>query len=105
MKKFLALVLFATLAINLQYNFWFGKSSVATLIDTRKQIEREISLNQGLKDRNNVLKAEVIDLKMGEDVMEQRARVELGYVAEGETFYRVVEVDQLPVDLVEPSVK
>ena len=105
MKNFFTLLLFAALALNLQYSFWFGKNSVATLSDTREQIEREISHNKQLTQRNNVLKAEVVDLKYGEDVMEQRARVELGYIEKGETFYRIVEVDQLPADLVEPSVR
>ncbi len=105
MKKFLVLTLFTALALNLQYSFWFGKNSVAILVDTREQIEQENSHNEQLQKRNNALKAEVIDLKNGEDVMEQRARVELGYIEKGETFYRIVEVEQLPVDLVEPTVK
>jgi len=105
LKKLLTLTVVSTIAFTLQYTFWFGNNSIATLIDTKERIESEISKNQELSKRNSILKAEVIDLTVAEDVMEERARVELGLIGEGEVFYRIIEDDRLPADSADPSVE
>lgn len=46
--------------------------------------------NKRLHERNESLKAEVIDLKSGKDAIEERARSELGMVKTNESFYQVV---------------
>ncbi len=75
----------------LQYTFWFGKNSYQTLKETQALIEAEDATIKKLRQRNNILSAEVVDLKTAGESMEERARMELGYVKEGEIFYRVVE--------------
>ncbi len=90
-KSLLITFIFLMLAMNLQYTFWFGKNSVNTLKETKNLIEAEDARNAELQIRNNVLKAEVMDLKNDADSMEERARMELGYIKDGETFYRVVK--------------
>jgi cell division protein FtsB len=57
----------------------------------RQQVEQQAHENEGLKQRNAALAAEVEDLKSGEAAVEERARSELGMIKPGETFYRVVE--------------
>ena len=52
--------------------------------------------NEGLRQRNGQLKAEVKDLKQGLTALEERARHDLGMIGSGETFYQVVDVADLP---------
>ncbi|WP_373701076.1 septum formation initiator family protein, partial [Neisseria dentiae] len=40
--------------------------------------------------RNNALQAEVDDLAKGQDAIAEIARVDLGYIQNGETYYRLV---------------
>lgn len=47
--------------------------------------------NTQLKERNQMLAAEVADLKQGYEAVEERARYDLGMIKEGETFYQVVD--------------
>ena len=40
--------------------------------------------------RNERLHAEVKELREGREALEERARSQLGFIKEGETFYRVI---------------
>ena len=46
--------------------------------------------NEQLSERNKQLAAEVRDLKSGFTALEERARSDLGMIANNETFYQVV---------------
>ena len=48
----------------------------------------------GPSNREAGLRAEVIDLKRGTDALEERARVQLGMIKEGEVFFQIVESGQ-----------
>ena len=93
-KWLIAFALLALIAIGLQSTFWFGKNSFTSFSELQNQIETEKTHNKNLQQRNNLLKAEVIDLQTGDETMEERARMELGLIKEGETFYRIVEIDE-----------
>ncbi|KZC79327.1 cell division protein FtsB [Neisseria flavescens] len=41
--------------------------------------------------RNNFLNAEVEDLAHGQEAIAEIARVELGYVQDGEVYYRIID--------------
>lgn len=75
----------------LQYRLWLGDGSWGEVNGLQSQVAHQAHENQGLKDRNNALAAEVEDLKSGEEAVEERARSELGMIKPGEKFYRVVE--------------
>ena len=47
--------------------------------------------NAALAERNSALEAEVRNLKEGMDAVEERARVDLGLIRRGETFYHFLE--------------
>ena len=89
-RPLLLLVLLGLLAF-LQYHFWFGRGSSGEVVALEKQVDGQKRANEGLRDRNAELAAEVEDLKSGESAVEERARSELGMIKPGETFYRVVE--------------
>jgi len=46
--------------------------------------------NEELRERNAELDAEVVNLKGGLEAAEERARTDLGFIGEQETFYQVV---------------
>ena len=97
MRKFPAfnlgvlLLVLAVLLAWLQYRLWFGKGGQREVDGLQHQVTQQAYDNSGLKQRNDVLAAEVKDLKSGEAAIEERARSELGMIKPGETFYRVVD--------------
>lgn len=88
MKKLL-FALTALLAL-LQLRLWMGENNLSEYFLLQTQIQAQQDSNAKLVARNQILKAEIIDLKSGTEAIEERARNELGLVKEGETFYRVV---------------
>jgi cell division protein FtsB len=79
------------LLLVLQYNLWIGDGSIANVMSLQRAIEAQKQENEKLRERNLALDAEVKDLKTASDAIEERARLELGMIREGETFYRVIE--------------
>ena len=77
----------------LQVPLWFGEGSyreVRLLRAGIAELAREVT---ELEERNRALEAEVADLKLGLDAIEERARSELGLVGEGETFVQILRPD------------
>ena len=70
---------------------WFGKGGIRDVKNMRFQVEKQQLEIAELKERNESLAAEVLDLKEGLDAIEERARSEMGMIKEGETFYQVIE--------------
>ncbi len=79
------------LILILQYDLWFGESSLISVWKLENSIEIQKAKNQKLKERNSALAGEVIDLKKGKQAVEERARSELGMIKEGETFIQLVD--------------
>lgn len=91
MQRLVWLLLLVLLLGWLQYRYWLGEGSSGEVSALRSQVEHQRRENDGLRDRNDALAAEVEDLKSGEAAAEERARSELGMIKPGEKFYRVVE--------------
>lgn len=85
------------LLLLLQYPLWFGNGGVFAVRELKQEIAAQREENARLKERNQTLAAEVVDLKQGLDVVEERARAELGMIKKGETFYQVIESSGAPV--------
>ncbi|WP_412547797.1 cell division protein FtsB [Pseudomonas sp. PDM14] len=75
----------------LQYRLWVGDGSLAQVTDLKRQIAEQAGENERLLERNQILEAEVMELKKGTETVEERARHELGMVKEGETLYQLAE--------------
>ena len=88
--RWLALALFLLLLL-LQYRLWIGEGSLAELSRLEQELERQQSVNQGLRERNRQLELEVLELQRGLQGLEERARRDLGMIREGETYYQLVE--------------
>lgn len=89
MRKLL-LVLLVLLGV-LQYRLWFAEGSLAERARLTQQIEEQKEINRRLRERNALLEREVLELQGGQEVVEERAREQLGLVREGEVFYQFVE--------------
>lgn len=89
MKFIIGLLLVLLLA--LQYQLWISKDGLGELRQLSRSIKQQRHENATLIERNQVLKAEVQDLKSGLDALEERARSGLGMIKQGETFFQVVE--------------
>ncbi|MDN4503844.1 cell division protein FtsB [Alteromonadaceae bacterium BrNp21-10] len=74
----------------LQYRLWFGKHSIVDYRQVKQQVDQQILQNANMRQRNSLLKADIHDLKMGMEAIEERARNELGLIKRGETFYRIL---------------
>jgi len=86
--KVVASILFALLIL-LQAQLWFGSHGVFQLWSLRSNIQHEQGKNDLLNQRNEQLASEVKELKQGKEALEERARSQLGFIKDGETFYRV----------------
>ncbi len=80
--------LLVVLLIALQIQVWQERSRLKAL-DERLSVQ--VETNEALKARNDALFAEVQDLRLGLDAIEERARAELGLVGENESFYLIVD--------------
>ncbi len=87
--NFILLLLLAAL----QYRIWAGQGGVPEVMELAALKAAQLEENQALEERNLSLLAEVIDLKEGMDVIEERARSEMGMIKEDETFYRIIPRD------------
>ena len=88
MKLLLGLLI---LLVILQVTLWFGGGGLLELWEQHQEVEARRGENARLRERNEALNAEVLDLKQGLDAVEEHAREDLGMVKEGEVFYQVVE--------------
>ena len=88
--KLVIVVLVVLLALT-QYKLWVGDESLAEVHRLEQAIADQTKHNAVLEERNQLLAAEVRDLKEGEEAIEERARRELGMIHEQETFYQVVD--------------
>ena len=77
--------------VALQYRLWFAEGGMRDASRLRDSLARQQEEIVRLKERNQILQAEVIDLKSGLQAVEESARSELGMIKEGETFFRVIE--------------
>ena len=88
--KLLALTL-AALIVLIQYPLWMGRGSWFRAWEVDQQIRAQRETNRQLQGRNSALEAEVRDLKVGLEAIEERARSELGMIRRDEIFFQVLE--------------
>jgi cell division protein FtsB len=82
------LALLALLAV-IQAELWFGKGGVPRAMDLRAQLQAQQKENVEAQARNDQLAAEVRDLQEGLEMVEEKARFELGMFKQDEIFVRL----------------
>ena len=87
-----SIVIFLLLAlIGLQYKLWVGDGSVLQWFHLEQKLAAEQQENKRLVARNFAIEADILELKSGEQALEEQARFELGMIKDGEVYYQCVE--------------
>ena len=74
-----------------QYKLWIAEGRVQDSWVLEQRMNTLKDENLSLKQRNNTLQAEIENLKSGQDVIEEKARRELGLIRKDETFFQYIE--------------
>ena len=82
------MVLIALLVV-LQAQLWFGRGSLPDVMRLRQQLKEQKQHNQAAQLANERLGAELLDLKDGLEMVEERARAEIGMVKPNEIFVQI----------------
>ncbi len=77
--RYVSLALVALLAL-VHAELWFGKGGVPRMMELQGKLAEQQAANQADRARNAQLVAEVSDLKEGLEMVEEKARFELGMV-------------------------
>lgn len=85
-----------TMIVVLAYALTLGKGGWLRIRALDQQIAVQKAANQDMQKRNEAMSAEVQDLRKGSDALEERARVDLGMVRQGEAYYRYVQPPPAP---------
>lgn len=88
--KIIVLILFVLIG-QLQYRLWFGDGSINEIAQYQSRLDELKIQVEEKKHRNDRLYAEVLDLRKGQEAIEERARDELGMIRAGETFIQIIE--------------
>ncbi|NBQ69181.1 MAG: cell division protein FtsB [Nitrosomonadaceae bacterium] len=91
--KLLSFLLLVAIAA-MQYPLWLGKASWLRVWQVDQEVVAARTENLQLQNRNNMLEAEVNDLKQGLEAIEERARSDLGMIKEGEILFQIVRNTQ-----------
>lgn len=77
--RYISLALIALIAL-VHAELWFGKGGVPRMLELRSRLAEQQAANQADRARNAQLVAEVSDLKEGLEMVEEKARFDLGMV-------------------------
>ena len=87
-NRVVPLALIALLVI-LHAQLWIGRGSVGSVASMTQQLDAQLRKNALGQRANQRLAAEVGDLKEGLDMVEEKARLELGMVKSNEIYVHV----------------
>jgi cell division protein FtsB len=68
---------------------WIGRGSVPNVRDLQQRLDEQLAKNAQVQALNQQLAAEVRDLREGLDMVEEKARSELGMVKPNEIFVQI----------------
>ncbi len=89
-NRLIPLALIALLAI-LHGQLWVGRGSIANVSAMTQQIATQKEQNERARQANERLSAEVRDLKEGMEMVEEKARFELGMVKPNEILVQITK--------------
>ena len=89
------LLALALVLVLLQGRLWLSNDGLQEVWHLDAQVLERSEENRTLATRNAALEAEVLNLKQGLAAAEERARTELGMIADGETFYHITSLPSL----------
>ena len=68
---------------------WFGKGGLPRMVELQGRVGAQMAANEADRQRNGRLDAEVRDLKEGLEMVEEKARFQLGMVKPDEIFVQL----------------
>jgi cell division protein FtsB len=84
-------IVLITLLVILNAQLWFGRGSLPNVSRLEQDIQTQKASNEEARRTNEQLNAEVHDLKEGLNMVEERARQELGMVKSNEIFVQIAK--------------
>ncbi len=78
-----------TLLLILHGQLWFGRGSIPNVSKLSRQLEEQKQRNAQASQANERLEAEIHDLKEGLEIVEEKARSELGMVKANEIYVQI----------------
>jgi cell division protein FtsB len=89
-NRTIPIVLVALLVI-LQGQLWLGRGGVPTVAELERELQQQKATNEEARRKIEQLSAEVNDLKEGLNMVEERARHELGMVKPNEIYVQIAK--------------
>ena len=89
-NRFVPVVLIALLVL-FHAQLWMGRGSIPSVRDMQHRLDEQLAKNIKAQTDNDQLAAEVRDLKEGLEMVEEKARSELGMVKPNEIFVQVTK--------------
>ena len=89
-NRFVPAILIALLVL-FHAQLWMGRGSIPTVRDMQRRLDEQLAKNIKAQADNDQLAAEVRDLKEGLEMVEEKARSELGMVKPNEIFVQVTK--------------
>jgi cell division protein FtsB len=89
-NRFVPLLLVALLLL-IHAQLWFGRGSVANVSALEQQLAEQKAANLRAQQENERLASEVRDLKEGLEMVEEKARMELGMVKPNEIYVQIAK--------------
>jgi cell division protein FtsB len=86
--RVVTLALLALLAL-VHAELWFGKGGVPRVMELQAKLDTQKTENEAAHTRNDQLTAEVRDLKEGLEMVEEKARFELGMIKPDEIYVQI----------------
>lgn len=81
----------AALIVAVQVDLWLGKSSLPYVWSLQNELDQQLAVNEAARERNARTAAEVSDLKEGLEMVEDKARSELGMLRPDEILVQVTK--------------
>lgn len=82
-------VILAAFLVAIQAQLWLGKGGLPRGVQLRAELERAQAANEQARARNAQLEAELRDLREGLEMVEEKARSELGMIKPDEIYVQV----------------
>lgn len=89
-NRLIPAILVALLAL-FHAQLWIGRGSIASVREMQQRLDEQLIENSQAQARNDQLAAEVRDLKEGLEMVEEKARSELGMVKPNEIFVQIIK--------------
>ncbi len=84
-------IVLITFLVIVNAHLWFGRGSLPNVAKLESDLQAQKAANEEARRTNEQLSAEVNDLKEGLNMVEERARQELGMVKANEIFVQIAK--------------